>query len=176
MYLLYKHTSPSGKSYIGITNDYNRRCYEHRTIPKDTPFSRAIRKYGWDAFTHEIISNTDILEEAQIAEQHTITELNTQSPYGYNLQPGGMCRIQHEETRAKIRATLTGRPRSDETKQKIAKTYVCIDPTGEEFIVRNLHRFCNERNMDSSGLGAVARGRLKQYRGWLCWFFTPIYV
>lgn len=31
IYLIYKHTSPSGKSYIGLTNNYQRRCREHKS-------------------------------------------------------------------------------------------------------------------------------------------------
>lgn len=57
--LVYKHTSPSGKMYIGITNDYTRRCNEHLSdanLGSTFAFHKAIRKYGWSSFTHEILA------------------------------------------------------------------------------------------------------------------------
>ena len=56
-YTVYKHTSPSGKVYIGITKrkpEY--RWNKGKGYRKDQLlFYRAIKKYGWDNFTHEIL-------------------------------------------------------------------------------------------------------------------------
>ena len=89
IYCLYRHTSPSGKAYIGITNDYTRRCTEHQRCDGSSPkFHRAIKKYGWDNFTHEILAcdlteaEAQELEIACIARWNTITE-------GYNSTRGG---------------------------------------------------------------------------------------
>lgn len=49
-YVLYKATSPSGKTYIGVTNNFKRRLKEHGTSPYS--FGCAIRKYGKDNFTY----------------------------------------------------------------------------------------------------------------------------
>ena len=56
-FVIYMHTSPSGKSYIGQTNDYNTRCRRHKTDMKSgcPAFRDAIKKYGWDNFKWEII-------------------------------------------------------------------------------------------------------------------------
>lgn len=51
MYTLYKATSPSGKMYIGITNNVKRRMKEHNSSPY--MFGKALRKYGKKAFTFE---------------------------------------------------------------------------------------------------------------------------
>lgn len=56
--ILYKHTTPSGKVYVGITN----QIPEHRwnngkgyfNVEK-SPFKSAIIKYGWDNIKHEIL-------------------------------------------------------------------------------------------------------------------------
>jgi predicted GIY-YIG superfamily endonuclease len=45
-YLIYKHTSPSSKSYIGQTKQYKRRCYEHQYYNGCIAFKNAIKKYG----------------------------------------------------------------------------------------------------------------------------------
>lgn len=57
-YVVYKHTSPSNKSYIGITSNYKLRCNQHKSKnSRCRLFSRAIQKHGWDNFTHEILED-----------------------------------------------------------------------------------------------------------------------
>lgn len=50
--IIYKFTSPSGKSYIGQTNQGNKRYSQHAksSKSKDGKFQRAIRKYGFENF------------------------------------------------------------------------------------------------------------------------------
>ena len=52
---IYKITKKSnGKSYIGQSNDIERRFIEHK-YKTDISVEKAIRKYGIDAFDYEII-------------------------------------------------------------------------------------------------------------------------
>ena len=47
-YTVYKHTSPSGKVYIGITSiDVVRRWANGKNYVNCICFNRAIQKYGW---------------------------------------------------------------------------------------------------------------------------------
>ncbi len=55
IYLVYMHISPNGKSYIGQTCDYQRRCSEHKRPSKSLAFYNAVKKYGWNNFKHEIL-------------------------------------------------------------------------------------------------------------------------
>lgn len=93
---IYKITSPSGKSYIGQTiQEPCKRFSKHRTKalnPSDNnkcrALSNAIRKYGWDSLTTEIIDscyewNLDFLE------REYIEIYNSFYPNGYNLTKGG---------------------------------------------------------------------------------------
>jgi len=64
--VIYKIVSPNGKVYIGRASDFNRRMIEHKSTATKTYSSkyqyalyRAIRKYGWDNFTKEILIETD---------------------------------------------------------------------------------------------------------------------
>ena len=64
--VIYKITSPKGKVYIGRANDFNRRMIEHKSTATKKSSSkyqyglyRAIRKYGWDTFTKEILFETE---------------------------------------------------------------------------------------------------------------------
>ena len=91
-YCIYKHTSPSGKSYIGLTSSYSTRSKGHRKDAEKgnkKPFYCAIRKYGWNEFTHEILKEELTLEEANFYEQFYIEQFNSHHPNGYNLTKGG---------------------------------------------------------------------------------------
>ena len=97
-YCVYKHTSPSNKVYIGITyNTKKRWCdgngYLHKR--KDGKynqplFARAILKYGWENFTHEILINNLSKEQACELEKKYIKEYDsTNLQKGYNISFGG---------------------------------------------------------------------------------------
>lgn len=91
-HLIYRHTSPSGKSYIGLTSNYHNRSYAHKydaACGSNLVFHKAIRKYGWDSFKHEIVADNLTKEEACKLEVLLIKELNTQTPDGYNVSSGG---------------------------------------------------------------------------------------
>lgn len=90
LFCVYKHTSPSGKSYIGISNNPEKRWNHGKGYIKNYRFTRAINKYGWDAFTHEILYEGLSAGEAAEIEQRLIDEMKlTDFKYGYNLRDGG---------------------------------------------------------------------------------------
>lgn len=142
MYIVYKHTSPTGKSYIGLTSQgmKHRAGPEGKRYAECTAFYRAIQKYGWDGFTHEVLEQDLTFEEACEKEQYYIRKyrsLTTEN--GYNLENGGRvsCKVS-EETKAKISKTLTGRkrpPLSLETRRKMseARKGKKMTPRGEEY-------------------------------------------
>lgn len=83
---IYKLTSPSGKSYVGRTNDFTSRMHKHKSdaaIGKERKLYTAIRKYGWDNFKKEIIAEVEGDHSATIMELYYITEYNTFHE-GYN--------------------------------------------------------------------------------------------
>ena len=90
IYIIYKHTSPSGKSYIGQTKNLATRNSAHRSLSSgSTAFVNAIRKYGWCNIIHEILYENLTLEEAKSLERQCICNYNTLSPNGYNIMTGG---------------------------------------------------------------------------------------
>lgn len=87
---IYKITKISnGKSYIGQSNDIERRFKEHQTkgelsrIPVDV----AIKKYGINAFTYEILEQCQ-LEQLNERETYWIQYYDTVNN-GYNCSIGG---------------------------------------------------------------------------------------
>lgn len=102
-YVIYKVTSPSGKSYIGQTNNLSRRMEKHRHSSSTCrAFHNAINKYGWDNMIIEVLYEGITLEEANKVETQTILELNTLYPNGYNLTTGGDNRRLSEYTKQRI--------------------------------------------------------------------------
>lgn len=120
-YLIYKHTSPSGKSYIGQTNNYKRRCNSHKSQSNTCRiFANAIKKYTWDAFTHEILHENLSIDQANELEAIYILEHNTLSPNGYNLHTGGKNYKVSSETRVKLSLASRGRITKEETRVKLS--------------------------------------------------------
>ena len=67
VWCLYRHTTPSGKVYIGITNqipEYRWNGGKGYMNVKKGPFKNSIIKYGWDNIAHEIIFNELTKEQA----------------------------------------------------------------------------------------------------------------
>lgn len=105
-YTVYKHTSPNGKVYIGITiqSDPNRRWQNGIGYRSQVRFYRAIKKYGWENFKHEILLTGLSKTEAEQVEIQKIKEYRSTDPrFGYNIENGGNCIGTHsEETKRKI--------------------------------------------------------------------------
>lgn len=91
-YIVYKHTSPHGKVYIGITSQSPIRRWrkDGSGYKSHTHFYRAIKKYGWDNFKHEILFSGLSQKEAEQKEMELIALYNsTNQDYGYNISLGG---------------------------------------------------------------------------------------
>ena len=52
---VYKHTTPSGKVYIGITSQKIELRWRNGKGYKTQVFNHAIEKYGWDNIIHEVL-------------------------------------------------------------------------------------------------------------------------
>lgn len=142
-YYIYKHTSPSGKVYIGKT------CYKYpkQRWKKDGSgyigcpyFYNAIIKYGWDNIKHEILYENLNNDEAIQREIELISKYKALG-ISYNCTDGGEgASIKHskewnekiskshkgkkisEESKEKMRIAHTGKSLSDSHKDKISKS------------------------------------------------------
>ena len=106
MYSVYKHTSPSGKVYIGVTKQKPQMRWQNGLGYRTQEyFYRAILKYGWDNFKHEIVYQTDSYEEANSKEIELIAQYKSNDKsYGYNLESGGnLKKMVSESTKQKLR-------------------------------------------------------------------------
>ena len=116
MGIVYKLTFSNGKSYIGITTEsLSRRVQRHLNYARSNkPYalSAAIRKYGENSFTSEVIGSADTREELCRMEMLAIETHGTMCPSGYNMTGGGdgsRGLSPATSTRRKISLSLTGR-------------------------------------------------------------------
>jgi group I intron endonuclease len=110
-YTVYKHTSPSGRVYIGITRRRPSKRYDRGKGYAHSPhFFAAIKKYGWENIKHEILAAGLSKEEAERREIELIAEYkSTDRRYGYNADKGGSAPGRMtEETRRKIAEHMRG--------------------------------------------------------------------
>ncbi len=91
LYLVYMHTTPNGKKYIGITQQNTTRRWQNgHGYDTQTLFHRAIKKYGWENIKHEILEENLSEREAWEREKYYIQLYKTTNPkYGYNIHSGG---------------------------------------------------------------------------------------
>lgn len=103
IHYIYCYTNKiNNKQYIGQTNNLERRkkqhlqdsihCHKGHEISYNLPFHSAIRKYGIDNFTFEILEiiDTENWEEINNKESEYIKTYNSLAPNGYNLQAQGI--------------------------------------------------------------------------------------
>ena len=120
-YYVYLHTNKvNGKVYIGITSTDPKKRWANGRGYSNQYFSRAIRKYGWDGFEHEVLYEGLSETQAKIMEISLIHFYkSTDNKYGYNVSEGGD--VVSEETRKKISETEKGKIVSEETRKKLSE-------------------------------------------------------
>lgn len=133
-YCIYKHILPkkiSGKNndmvYIGLTSQKpERRWANGLGYTYNSYFYRAIQKYGWDNFVHEILFSGLTFDEANRKEIELIEFYNsTDRSYGYNLQTGGRNGFEYtddiieklKEVHGGVNNGMYGKHHSDESKE-----------------------------------------------------------
>lgn len=107
------HTS-SGKKYVGQTTGkayvrWSSHC--SRKCGCKSVIKSAILKHGRPAFTFAVVDIAESREQLDHKEKFWIKTLNTISPNGYNIELGGSSGSKcSDETRAKISASMKGKP------------------------------------------------------------------
>lgn len=116
MYFVYKITNLINKKvYIGsssVARGYNTRWEEHQAAARlaknpsyNYPLQKAIRKYGIENFSYEIIvDHITSQEEREIIERQCIEKFNslTNTGYGYNQTLETQCALCDKEIKANL--------------------------------------------------------------------------
>lgn len=97
-YIIYKHTSPSGKVYIGQTNQIPELRFKNGEGYKSSKkFYNAILKYEWENFKHEILFTNLNKISADCIEIDLIYRYK-QIGISYNIANGGEGRTREYDT------------------------------------------------------------------------------
>ena len=119
----------NNKLYIGITANYKQRMKEHFIYyncnrKRKSYLHNAVKKYGVENFTHEIIYRCNSWKKLCQKENFYIKDLKTKYPIGYNLTDGGDGAVGlkcSEETKRKMVKAHTGKKHSKETKRNMSE-------------------------------------------------------
>jgi group I intron endonuclease len=176
------------KEYIGQTahEDFQLRLNGHMSDVKNgrkRHMYNAIRKYGWDQFTIEILHSfsregewQERLDELEIQE---IAQRGTLAPGGYNNETGGnKNKVLHEDTKelmSSVRSgeqhAMFGKHHQDEAKDLIRdanrKEVQQWSRDGSEFIrtFRSIEEATRETGADGSHICKVSKGERKTAGG-----------
>jgi len=74
MYCLYwirteAHTDPHSEGYIGISKNLKERIRAHKKNKRKTRFTSAVKKYGWEALTFQVLATNLSQEDALFLEK-----------------------------------------------------------------------------------------------------------
>lgn len=146
---VYKIVSPSGKVYVGQSNDIHRRFIEHKsyTSKTNTKLGNTISKYGIDNLKKSILYKTNCQSARDILES-VIIEVNDLTNKGLNhLNGGGV-----EE----IKNGFAGHKHSEEFKQRMRDTKKGVTPT-KAIEKRKKKVYCTYNNKQYNSISSCAR-------------------
>lgn len=152
---LYQISFPNGKSYIGITSKRpERRWAEHRyktdTNREDRILNRALRKYGADKASFDVLVVADDWQYLTDLERRAIAVFGTFGSGGYNMTAGGEGALGYRhtpESLAIMSATHIGKahhsvPHSPEARAKMSAARmgkkIAISPEAKERLRRRM--------------------------------------
>lgn len=149
-YLIYKHTNKiNGKCYIGQTcykNPAHRWHSDGGGYKSQQKFYRAIKKYTWDNFEHEILAKNLSKRDADILEIEYIKQFDSINN-GYNLLSGGSGQTTQGEAVYQLSLTL-----------EIVAQFSSIREAARSLYPETF-------NAARSSIGKCCAGHLRQYKG-----------
>ena len=191
-WILYRHTSPSGKVYIGITSKSNPnwRWQNGKGYVTCIYFYNAILKHGWDNIRHEILFR-DLNESTAKGLEIELIRHYKDLGISYNITDGGegssgykfsletIEKIanslkglkQSKETIAKRVEKNTGKIRSDEQKSKTSKKVIQYDLKGN--LIKtwpSALKAAEELNLSYSSIYRCCKNKKESYNSYI-WKF-----
>ena len=159
----------NGKRYIGKSKNIRRRLNEHKRCQSFAPIiSKAIAKYGWDAFDKEILEVCSI-EELDEKEIYYIAKIQPE----YNLAKGGGgptgCKPSLK-TIELLRQAAKKQWADEENLKLLKKPIICID-TGEIF--DSVKSAAVSVGVAPSCISGVLNGRWKTAGGYRWAYLNP---
>lgn len=194
-FCVYCHISPSGKRYIGITSKKPEKRWNYGFgYHGNSHFTKAIKKYGWNAFQHIVLCEGLTMKEASAMEIELIRKYDTTNhDKGYNVSPGGMNedQVYSAEIGRKISDAKRGKPCPEQQKKHLSMLNKGKMPTNIDDIHKQRQKRVNqydidgnyiatypsiriagrECNVSENGIGLCCRGHFKKSGGYV-WKFA----
>lgn len=126
-YCVYAHINKTnGKIYVGQTCIKPEKRWNYgRGYKGNGYFYKAIQKYGWDNFEHEIVASNLTKSEADNFERTLIKKLDLLNPNkGYNLQDGGAHGRPSEISKINIKNAAQKRGLNEEYRLKQSRSHI----------------------------------------------------
>lgn len=185
----------NGNIYIGKTTrniDIRKKEHIQKALKySKTYFHKALKKYGIENFSWEILDNSCTEEKSlNIKETYYIGYFTgvqqIKKKKVYNLTIGGegtkslnvwksLSSRKQEEIKTKASERNSGKNNffygKKGGKHICSKRYKLTSPNGKTYYIHGLRDFCRNNpsfNLKHNYLSYVARGKQKHYKGWLC--------
>lgn len=158
-YIVYKHTSPNGKVYIGITRQNALKRWSYGSgYQGNEYFQNAIQKYGWENFTHEILFSNLSEQEAKEKEIKLIQYYDsTNRDKGYNRSPGGD--VIAPESTEKAQKTRAARGIAAQESERMKKVWA--DPVRRQEIIAKMQgKTRSTESKERYRVASLRRGKL----------------
>lgn len=178
-YTVYKHTTPNGKVYIGITKQKpEQRWHNGHGYKKNEHFYSAILKYGWENIKHEIVENGLTKQQACDLEIKLIAKYDsTNRDKGYNNSTGGeygsLGVHPSAETRKKMSEANKGQKQTIQQRKALmnylvghkvsAETRRKISEAGKGRIPWNKGKKASEESKAKNSISAIKLGKIPPY-------------
>jgi group I intron endonuclease len=186
----------NGKVYVGVTKNFRVRLRGHSRAYNNYPISRAVRKYGWNSFIHEILyEGEDYISARDVWEPNFIKKFSSNDPNkGYNLTKGGQGTFGYvvsDETRAKQRQAKLGKKLSEphrrgisnsnkghavstETRKKISEQLkgninskgYKLSDEHKEIVRKRMSKTWTIEDVDGNRMKVIGLGAFCRERGW----------
>lgn len=124
-YSVYVHTNKiNGKKYVGQSSNIVERWRNGgKNYFSSIKFFRAIQKYGWENFTHEILYENLNKEAANKIERDLIRKYDSINN-GYNIQEGGYTSLTQSSLDKMSKSLKQGYLDHPERRQKISEKLI----------------------------------------------------
>lgn len=192
-FVVYKHTSPSDKVYIGITcQEPSKRWMKGLGYQNNNYFFRAINKYKWNNFKHEILFE-NLTEEEAIKQEADLIELfmSYLPQFGYNIKKASKGKeTLRQDTKIKIGIANKRSGYTEKRKKALDKAHESLrnrpsseHPNSKKVVCLNNNKIYPNMMTASKDLGisrqsiqAICKKEIKHAQGYILLLYDEYLV
>ena len=119
------HSDIFSQGYVGVSNNVEKRWYDHSWKAQNTHLSNAIKKYGWDNLVKKVVLIADDAYCLDIESKLRPTaNIGWNITFGGGMPPNALGKKfgpMSEETKAKVSATKKGHRHKPEIEALVTK-------------------------------------------------------